>query len=587
MKTLLGIISLYAFLPAISLVLLDQQNLEEAFFTLLDSILVLALMLIIFLICARASGSRVISVILSIGAGAYYLVSWLLIGYWYYSGNQFDILYALDVYQDVNFTLQSTFGLWYPVILCVIAIFWIVSSVIFYRLICRLKSSASGLFAGQRIAAPLFLQAIALFVLPVEQRLVVAEAAAYLQAVNNRSIVTPIFPDNSQFKAGSGKSVFILQIESGNSMVLRGDVTIGGRTYRGSYMPELEKIAADGVFIPYFWSNTIQSNRSVISALCGVTNNTGRSLSYTPDKLRSQCAPEILRAAGYETVFYWAFHNPDFTNLNTLLSSIGFEHLHTSEIMEDRSLVYEWGVDDCAFYDQMFTHLSQQHSNGNPLFVYTKVSSHHTPFTGSDRYRHVDHFKPYRNLIEAYINSFLQQDYCVARFYERFKRLTSGEAHLIIFADHSWPVGMHGPTMLNEEDAYNENFLVPFIYVPPVSEKDYYTSGIELSLRPSFTDLPATLFEMLSGNSYQNSFAPALRGEQLHNYEDCHILIQPYGGAKIAIVRANEKFVYDVESRNLIRYDLGGDWLEENPEQIAGDLSYKELRERYYCKRYR
>lgn len=67
----------------------------------------------------------------------------------------------------------------------------------------------------------------------------------------------------------------------------------------------------------------------------------------------------------------------------------------------------------------------------------------------------------------------------------------------------------------------------------------------------------------------------------------CHIFAQPYGGGMLAILRGNEKVIYDAEERTVTRYDLQADFYEQSPVTLARDVSHEAFMDHYVCARYR
>ena len=82
---------------------------------------------------------------------------------------------------------------------------------------------------------------------------------------------------------------------------------------------------------------------------------------------------------------------------------------------------YDWGYDDCVFYERAFDRLEEQ-ACSDPSLVYLDVSMHHWPFDGvSDARRAIVFPKP-RNYLERYVNSARKQDVCLSHFIERYRR---------------------------------------------------------------------------------------------------------------------------------------------------------------------
>ncbi len=510
------------------------------------------------------------------------IANFVLMLSWEYSGAQPDLLYAIDSFDDLFFTLQASFPRLFLISLVLLALGLALLTWGYFKVGGNLKSQRWFFFRPAFLFVLLPVFTFCWYFLPSQDRLLVSEILNSLDLFRHRTIVLPEIPDNSHLHTNSDESVFVLQIESANSVALNSAPTIDGKIYDGEYMPELKKIAKDGVFFPYAWSNSIQSNRSIISSLCGITNNISRSLSYTPNKISNLCLPEILKQSDYDTIFYWAFSNPKYTNLDATIKKIGFSELHDASIAEDKSVIHKWGVDDCVFYPKAFEHLRNNYAGVSSKLVYLKVSSHHYPFRGLKKYEKLNPFQPYTNFIEAYLNSFVQQDHCLNVFYEEFKKYRNDKTHLFIYGDHSWPVGIHGNTT-NDQLAKSENFLVPFLYLPPVEDLKKYRVGQVIDSRIGLSHFPETVIDLLNGAEGTKSFSSLVRNESSSVYSDCHLLAQPYGSAEIVVVRGDRKYNYSVEERSLKVFDLSLGFPETTPVQIFSDIDYKAFKKEYFC----
>lgn len=522
-------------------------------------------------------------------AAAYGSFLWGLIGYWFWSGHQFDARFALDAGGDVLRTLQATLGWQLPLVLSLFFGFG-VAQWGYWRIGAQfLRSRPVAVFPSWTIVVPLSLQAMLWSLCSHEQRLVWPELATLLARARNEPVVAPIFPDTSAWAVQGEESVYLLQLESGNARALSGSLELDGRRYDGDYMPNLRRLLREGVFFPFFWSNSVQSNRALEAILCAITNNVGQALSYNPGKIVSDCLPAVLQRAGYRTIFYVAFDDPEFMNYRNFVRATGFEEFLDASSLGIQVDVTSWGADDCRFYDAVFHDLRKRPVH-EKRFVYVAVSAHHYPFAGRPEYAHVHPFVLPQAPIEWYLNSWMEQDYCLARFYTAFQQETRGEAHLFVTPDHSWPVGIHG-NFLNDHGWYEENFAIPFLYIPPRRRAGEFRTGETVDARPSLADLAPTVLELLDGKPRPGSFASLLyRRADLNPHEEanlCHILVQPYGGGSIVIQRAREKWVYHLKRKRLEWYDLIADPQERAPQVIAEPIEYSEVRRRYYCERYR
>ena len=117
--------------------------------------------------------------------------------------------------------------------------------------------------------------------------------------------------------------------------------------------------------------------------------------------------------------------------------------------------------------------------------------------------------------------------------------------------------------------------------------KNEFNVGSEVREIYSLTDITPTILELLTEQPHQNSFVFALQEKRKRNYEDCHILTQPYHGTQVVVVKGLDKYLYSLDERTVTYFDLEEDWYEQDPKVIKRDLSYKSFQEQYFCDRFK
>lgn len=536
-------------------------------------------------------------------AAAYFLMTYVLMGYWGYTGGQFDVFYVLDSWSDALPTVRDVVGIRGMFLMSGALI---LGCIVFFHIWARILQPVMVL--NRNIGRLMVLAALVInfTVVSPSHGYLSAQVGSVLTVTEARKVITTQFPDNSIFKTDSNESVFILQLESGNGMAIEGKPVIDGKRYDGVYVPSMRRVAEDGLYLPLFWGNSMQTNRGQEAILCGIVNNMGDAYSYRLGDIKTKCLPEILKENGYKTVFLSSYYEDQFANLGEFVDTIGFEDSHHGDIMvpgEDTK--YPWGYDDCSFVGRSFDYLKSTYAPDEKKFVYVEFTNNHMPFTPREEYAFTHPFLSPKNYIEKYLDSAAEQDHCVGEFYKAFQEYTGGNAHLVILPDHSWPVGTHENTY-NERYAYNDNILTNFAYIPPVSRREEFRIGEIVDRIFNQGDIIPTIFELLNGTPYPQSFAFALKkdvqnvmvspepvlsnAEGNHDttyYEDCHVFTQPYGGGMLAILKGNDKYIYEVQEQRISHYDLATDFYEEHPEVVGTDVSYDEFLEEYMCGRYR
>jgi len=297
-----------------------------------------------------------------------------------------------------------------------------------------------------------------------------------------------------------------------------------------------------------------------------------------------------------------AHPKPSFHNVDEFMKHIGMKDLHHGDMMKEGDKKFAWGFADDIFYKRSLEYLKETYGpKPEKLMAYFKVSMNHTNFPSREEFKTAWPFKEPDEFIEKYLNSVASQDFCLKEFMKGYEDFANN-THLFIMSDTSWPVGING-NRWNEKGANTDNFIIPFAYIPPQNRSDEFSIGsINTGLKYSQTDFVPTVMELLNGETEQNSFAHVLkkkkdnelvaslksfgmdRGEK--DYETCHVLVQPYAGPKVSIVKGRYKYIYEVEEERLTKFNLTTDLLEQNPEIVSEDMSYEEFRNNYYCKRY-
>lgn len=579
---------IFIIIPSIFLIYNLNPTIVSIILILLNHSLIFITILLSLLICSQYKIFDSIKTILIVFAALYYLMISFFIIYAIFTRHTFDLSFFLDSYQEI---IKSGINIFNIKIILLIILFGTLS-VFYYVIFLKLLYCAKNIKCQKKIFRnkiwTIFILLLNSFIFVVTNLCIAKQYVVEITEINKaRKIILPIFPDNSHYKTDSKENIFILQLESGNALTATGDFTFIEKKYNDIYTPKLREISKDGVFLSDFLGNSIQTNRAQLNILCGLVNNIGKSFSFKPNEIQTDCLPKILKKSGYKTI---AFRSDDleFANTGNFLKNIGFDEIHYNNIMKKNDLKYSWGYDDCIFYQRAFEYLTKSYSDSSKLFVYFEVSAHHFPFENHSRYNFIHKFHPSTNFVEQYLNSSLEQDYCVSQFYNNFKKYNNKKTHLFILPDTSWPIGLHN-NFFNEKNAFNDNFLIPLTYIPPSDRKEEFALGKKINKSLfSQTDLIPTIFELLNNTNYQNSFAFALKNgaknEQM--YEHCQILVQPYNGPEIAIIKNFDKFIYRILEKKLIYYNLADDWDEQYPYLIDENMQYQEFKKKYYCKRY-
>lgn len=400
-----------------------------------------------------------------------------------------------------------------------------------------------------------------------------------------RRDIPMIFPENDGFSTESEDNVFIVQLESVNALALEG--TLDGHTpnteFRTKIAPVLSSLTERGVFFPLFWGNAMMTNRAQESILCRIVRNVQIAISFDLESLTGTCLPHAFERSGYDA-FAYRSDDLEFSNQGAFLYRTGFEAVHNQDIGRPEDVFGSFGYDDCTFYARSFEHLRAVSTDKRKTFVYVEVVSNHYPFQYETKARS----KPFPHpttFRENLLNSIAAQDECLGVFMEEYDAFAPEQSHLFIMPDHSWPSGYNGSTF-NSTGASPENFLVNLLYVPPAGRVGY-DKGSVAEERFSQTDIMGTIFDLLNGTSSSQSFAWRLRGEtKPTDYEDCHVLTQPYDNGNVVVVRGDEYILYKLVDRTVTRVDLARDLRADYPSIVAQNVDFTIFWEKYGCEKY-
>jgi arylsulfatase A-like enzyme len=360
-----------------------------------------------------------------------------------------------------------------------------------------------------------------------------------------------------------GDVIFFIKQESLNALLAGTKIT-----------PQLMRASQDGILFPKIYANSIQSLRGYECILCGVPPSIAGALvdDYPAGELKDlSCLPKVFKSLGYHPLYFFGgSRNPRIVQF---AETIGFEKVLADDIMKEGDTKFDWGYREDVFFTRVFEYLQQHYVNGK-LFIFIDTgATNHDPFEVLDKVL-LDKipFPKHENFIEHLSNTTFVQDAYFGHFYGLFKKHYADRGAVVAVSDHSWPMEEHKYNIYNERGAYEENFLIPLLFVPPRSKKESFAIGTTVDYRFSQMDIFPTVLDLIGMKQKHllgESVAPWLMSspnrERLAPVKT-EISIQPYGGGFISAVRYPEKYLFDVLGRNVKIYDLQKDPQEHSPE---------------------
>lgn len=323
--------------------------------------------------------------------------------------------------------------------------------------------------------------------------------------------------------------------------------------------PFFDSLIPRGAYHELFFANSMQSERGQCAALCSIIPSYRRKVMVSYIDHHFVCLPELMRSAGYETI--WAQAQPDirFDNVDRFMAKIGFNRVISTNdpiMTADERTRWEWGwgVQDDIFFREFFEHLDTVKTD-RPWFAVLATISHHMTFDAMPASERRLYPEP-ATFQEQFLNSQHLADAYLRAFFEELERRDHlRDSLVILLGDHGYPAGQHGVTS-NEVSYYNELFRVPFLVLGPRVEP-FRNATIAYSQ----LDIAPTLARWL-GVARANAFTGVpmpFRSEDVPTEQHWIPLIQPYDGTYLVSMRYPYKYVKNVTSSEVLLFDLKSD----------------------------
>ena len=358
-----------------------------------------------------------------------------------------------------------------------------------------------------------------------------------------------------------GDMVIMVQQESLNGLLVGQKIT-----------PQLLRAAKNGILFSELYGSSIQSQRGYECILCGVPPNLGGQLleEYSfEDVEKIGCLPRLFKALGYQPIaFYGGDPNPRTTRL---LEAMGFERTFAGDIMQTDDVMYEWGYREDIWFTRVNDYIMKHFTTGKYFIFITASATNHTPFKVLDPRFHdkVPYPNP-KNFEENFSNTTYVQDAYFGHLYDLYRENYSDRATLIAVSDHSWPISIHKHNIYNERGAFEENFRIAMLVIPPYNRPEFAVGTTvtqrfsQMDILPSFLELTNVRQDYWLGESFA-SWLLADPERARTEPKKTKMSIQPYGGGFIAIHRYPQKYLFDVLGKNVKVYDLSIDPKEASP----------------------
>ncbi|MCB9803102.1 LTA synthase family protein [Candidatus Nomurabacteria bacterium] len=376
----------------------------------------------------------------------------------------------------------------------------------------------------------------------------------YQKIIKDYTVKNQRILDNSILN--SEANIFFLHLESLNGEFLSSEIT-----------PNFQGLENKGLVFKNMQTNNVQTIRGEENILCPVLASIDQDLHRSGLSSQALCLPKVLKSLGYKTIFFKS-HDLSFADTGEFMKNIGFDEVHSSDIMSPEDQELAWGYREDLFYQRVLEYLKQYQDQ--KIFAYIAVSTtNHVPFVLGQNYQDLNLQLPSTgdSFLARLKNTTFVQDYFFGNFLERWQEKYQSNSHLFAFGDQAWPVGKHD-NYYNEAYAYQENFLSSLAVLSP----ELKTFGLKENYL-SQNDIFLSILSLLGLDSFQSP------GKNIFTTDNkCIIAVQPYSRRYITAINYPEKYIYNILDNILEIYNLADDPAEKNPLFVgtADDLSYLE-----------
>ncbi len=347
-------------------------------------------------------------------------------------------------------------------------------------------------------------------------------------------------------------NVFLILVESFNANFVDAKAPDGIE-----YTPNFNALINRGLYIDRFYGNSIQTCKGQAAVFFSILPSyKGKIFVDYPD-LNIGGFPGILTDAGYQTIFFQAFHNLSFDNTKNSLLKAGFSVVKSYgeyRRKEDKPSIWGWGVEDKVFYERFFEMLDSLHGKSleKPVFAALMTIGTHIPCDGLPVEKRTIYKDP-QNIKEKYSNALRLSDSQLPRFFELLRERKYLENSIVIItSDHSFPMKEHG-VYSNEVCFYDETFRIPFLVIwdgvikpDRIKERAY-----------SQIDIGPTITDMLGISDAANN----MTGISVFDRKTIHpvYLIQPYNGRFLEVINLPYKYITHLKTGKEYLFNLEKD----------------------------
>ncbi|MBT4790804.1 MAG: LTA synthase family protein [Halobacteriovoraceae bacterium] len=254
--------------------------------------------------------------------------------------------------------------------------------------------------------------------------------------------------------------------------------------------PSIRSLSTQGLHVPYFINNQVQTNRGLYALLCGkypnIFNFEAKSDIFINKNLSYKCLPESLKENQFTNYFMQSAPLP-FMRKDLFAKKAGFHFAAGSDSFDSKFILSEWGISDNALLSGALKVIKENHDKNIFLSLLT-VGTHHPYVTPESK--------------NSLTKAVQYTDKIVGEFYTQLKKMDYfNDGILIITSDETKTIKPQS----NILKFHNGLMIILGDHIPPIRHKNFFS---QIDLKSSIRDLFQKDFKGRSlFRSYTNEYS--------------------------------------------------------------------------------
>lgn len=340
--------------------------------------------------------------------------------------------------------------------------------------------------------------------------------------------------------------------------------------------PFLDELAESSLLVQHAYAVIPHTHNALIATNCGIEpplDLWGTRLLSVPDSIPATCLPHLLKAQGYNTVYFMS-HSKGYERSENILENLGYEEFYSVESMDTEGFekTYYWGYEDDIMLEPSRVWL-QKNRETPFLAAYLTSAPHHAYLAPQKRYGRVEFTE--NDLLNRYLNAVRNQDFFLKNLLDQYKQLGLYENTVfIILGDHGEGFGEHG-RFVHSNIIYEEGVRIPLL----IHDPKRFENGTRLAGPVNQLDILPTVADLLGYKLQGGAYVGSSLVRPVRN--DRTLMFSCWGKEVcLASLKGMEKYIYHFGDRLEEFFDLSTDSAERN--NLAGQMSPEELNKRRF-----